>query len=465
MKTIYNRLFLTSITLYLSACTVGPDYVAPDSPQVKNYTGEGERQFIHELSAQWWKNFKSPALNQLVNLSIKNNYSLQAMRETLKQAQENVKAAQGQNLPQINASPSVGYQKYGVVATGNTDTIPAFDYYTFGPNLTWTLDIFGKNKRTIEQQQAIAQYQQEELRSAQLTLTGNVVTTAFTLAMLNAQIAIVKNMLRIDQEYLHNINESMHIGSGTQEDFLQAERQLHDDEILLPPLLQQVTLAQGELNTLVGKFPANWLAPTFEVDDFVLPKALPLSLPSQLVHQRPDILAAEALLHAASANVGIATANLYPQITLSANLAQEALSPGQLFDGSSTAGGIVAGLTMPIFSAGILQAQKHAAEHAYKASYANYQDVVVRAFVQISNVLHALNHDEENILANEKSMHDAEQTLKLIEKSIQLGSSDQLAFLKAEHAYQVTKITYARAITQRYQNTAQLYLAMGSSSL
>lgn len=463
-KTLYN-ISIATLSFALCACNVGPDYVAPDSPQVKNYTGEGERQFTRELPTQWWKNFKSPALNQLVNLSIKNNYSLQAMRETLKQAQENVKAAQGQSLPQINATPSVGYQKYGVVATGNTDTIPAFDYYSFGPNLTWTLDIFGKNKRTIEQQQALVQYQQEELRSTQLTLTGNIVTTTFTLAMLNAQIVIVKNILRIDQEYLHSINESIHVGSGTQEEFLQAEKQLHDDEMLLPPLLQQVTLAQGELNILVGKFPTDWQAPALRPDDFTLPQTLPLSLPSQLVHQRPDILAAEALLHAASANVGVATANLYPQITLSANIAQEALSPGQLFDRSSTAGGLVAGLTTPLFSAGILEAQKHAAEHAYKASYANYQDVVVRAFVQISNVLHALNHDDENILASEKSLHDAEQTLQLIEKSTQLGNSDQVAFLKAERAYQLTKITYIQAITQRFQDTAQLYLAMGSSSI
>ncbi len=461
-----HHVYLSLLMLVcLTSCEVGPDYTAPTAPNITHYTGENNRKFTQKIPAQWWENFQSPALNQLIELSINNNYSLAAMRETLKQAQASLNAAQGISLPQINATSGVGYEKYGAIATGNTNTIPAFHYYSFGPSLTWTLDIFGKNKRTVEQQHALVEYQQEELRSTQLTLIGNIITTVFSLAEVDAQIAVVNNIIQTDEKYLQNIKQGQAIGYKTKKDVVQAEMQLHNDQDMLPVLLQQKALHQGELNILTGKFPADWQAPNFVLDDLTLPSNLPLSLPSQLIRQRPDILAAGALLHAASANVGIATANLYPQITLSANIAQEALSPGQLFDRSSTAAGAIAGLTAPIFSGGMLAAQKHAAEHAYKASYANYQEVVVQAFVQVTNVLHALNHDDTHVLATRKIMNDCQQSLTLIKTSVQLGSTDQLTLLESQRLYELSKLSYIQASAQRYRDTAQLYLAMGRISI
>lgn len=461
MKTTYHKLLLTSIAVFLSACTVGPDYVPPTAPEVSKYTGEGDRKYTSTIPSTWWESFQSPELNQVIQLGKKNNYSLQSMQETLKQAQESVNATKGQLLPQASMTAGPGYEKYGVQATGETDEIPAFHYYSLGPSINWALDIFGGTKRSIEQQQALMQYQQQELHAAFLTLTGNIVTTSIRIAELNAQITSIQSIIRDDQKNLQLAETGLKVGSATEENKLLMQSQLSHDETLLAPLQQKLSATQGELNILVGKFPENWQPPQFKLNDFTLPETLPLTLPSQLVHDRPDILAAESLLHAASAGVGVATANLYPQINLSATLTQQALSPGQLFNSSNTAASVFAGITAPIFSGGTLRAQKSAAEHAYKATYANYQEVVVRAFVQVSNVLHALQYDDQNIVAQKKALASAEASLKLARLGKDVGSSAELEILNAQRLYSEAKLGFDQAVAQRYQDIAQLYLVLG----
>lgn len=461
MKIIYDNTLLAFMILSLSACTVGPDYVAPHEPDVMSYTGEDHIKFTKTISKKWWETFQSPELNQVIQLGIKNNYSFAAMKETLKQAQNTVTATKGQLQPQVSANAGPGYEKYGVQATGATDEIPAFHYYTLGPSINWALDLFGATKRGLEQQQALMRYQQQEVNAAFLTLTGNIVTTTLKIAEINAQIISLQSMIQQDKKNIHLIEKGLMAGAFREEELLIAKSQLNHDETLLPSAQQQLSNAQGELNILVGAFPANWQAPAFTLKNFTLPKTLPLTLPSQLVHDRPDILAAESLLHAASAGVGVATANLYPQINLSASLSQQALSPGQLFSASSTAASVFAGLTAPIFSGGTLQAEKRAAEHAYKAAYAHYQDVVVRAFVQVSDVLHALKHDNQNITAQENALKTAEDSLQLALRGHAIGSGNELAVIKAEHAYNEIKLAYTQAIAQRYQDTVRLYLVLG----
>lgn len=461
MKKI-NYYLVSILSAILSACTVGPDFEKPTAPAISNYTGEENRQFSQSVPTDWWKTFQSKKLNQMIQEGVKKNYTLAAMQETLLQAQDNINAAKGQLLPQVSTSAGPGYEKYGVTAFGNTGfTVPAFHYYTLGPSINWALDLFGGTKRTIEQQQALMQYQREELRATYLTLTGNIVTTSFTLAAINEQIINLKNIITNDKQNLRLQKTGFAIGATTQQDILLAESQLRSDETQLPTLYQQLSVAQGELTTLVSAFAANWQAPHFELNDFVLPKKLPLTLPSQLIHDRPDIAGAEALLHAASAAVGIATANLYPQINLSAMLSQQALSPGQLFDPSSTAASLFAGLTAPIFSGGTLRAQKSAAEHAFKASYANYQQVVIRAFTQVSDVLHALDHDDQAVLTQQNALTSARNALQLIQNGNRIGSSNELELLQAMRFYQQAKSGYIQAIAQRYQDTAQLYLTLG----
>jgi NodT family efflux transporter outer membrane factor (OMF) lipoprotein len=207
--------------------------------------------------------------------------------------------------------------------------------------------------------------------------------------------------------------------------------------------------------------PANWEAPNFVLHDFVLPKRLSLTLPSELVHKRPDILAAEAMLHAASADVGIATANLYPAINLSGSLMQEALSPSNLFKASANAWGVLGGLTAPIFSGGTLRAERRAAIHAYQSAYANYQQVVLKAFSQVNDILHAIKSDEQAIIMEKKALKTAQSSLRLARLSYHAGNVGVLQVLDAERLYTQAKLGYVQADAQRYQDTVQLYVVLG----
>lgn len=471
-------LFLISLISVLPSCKMGPDFTKPPSPTVTHYTAEKDptstgnsksSQHIisgQALSSTWWKSFQSPELNQIVQQGIHHNYTLASMQETLKQAEEMTKASQGALLPQMNMTASAGRQKYGSALFGPADfTIPTFSYYTFGPNMTWTLDIFGKQQRTIEQNQALMQYQRETLKATYLTLTGNIVTTSLSLAALNDEIVNQKRLIQIDKETVDLSEKAWRLGGATRIDLFNAQKQWHQDQIILPSLYQQKNNAQSELNILLGKLPSDWQAPDIQLQHILLPKHLPLSLPSELVRQRPDIAAAEALLHAACANVGIATANLYPQITLSAATLQEALSPDKLFNAASNASSMLAGITTPVFSGGTMQAERRAAIHAYKAAYHNYQQTIVQAFVQVSQVLHALQYDDQEMAAQTEALNATQETFHLTQISYQAGDANLSNISETERLYNKAQLAYIQALIQRYQDTAQLYLVLGAASI
>jgi NodT family efflux transporter outer membrane factor (OMF) lipoprotein len=224
-------------------------------------------------------------------------------------------------------------------------------------------------------------------------------------------------------------------------------------------------VATHALSILVGKAPADWQPPDFTFKNVHLPPELPLRLPSELVHERPDIMAAESQLHAASAAIGVATANLYPSITLSANVTQQALSPGNLFNPASNAWALAAGLTAPIFSGGTLQAEKRGAEDAYQAALANYQQTVLQSFGQVADVLKAIEHDDAEIKAQRHALDTARSALKLARTSYKDGNSGILQVLDAERQYNEAQLAMTRVQAQQYQDTALLFLALGGGSL
>ena len=246
---------------------------------------------------------------------------------------------------------------------------------------------------------------------------------------------------------------SLHLGT--------AESQLANDRTQLPPLQQQLSVAHHALSVLVGKFPGQWSAPDFDLTEFALPAELPVSVPSDLVHQRPDILAAEAQLHASSAAIGVAASQLYPGITLSGTLGVESLSTATLFQSSSRFWNLVANLTAPVFHGGALEAQKQAAIDTFRASAATYQQTVLTAFGQVADVLRALDHDAELVAAQKHALDTSATSLALQRLSYTAGKSDLLQLLNAERAHQQARLGYARAQAQRYQDTTQLFVAMG----
>lgn len=470
MKKIPWILCFTALT---SACAVGPDFKTPDAPATLSYTAEedvlpAEQKMAmgKQLEAEWWTLFASEPLNGTIRQSLTGNYDIASARETLAQAEEAVKAESGAFWPQLSLSGTAGRQKYGVALFGPSNfTIPPFTYYEAGAGVSWTLDIFGGQRRRVERQKALAEYQAHALDAAYVTLSGNVVAQSLEIASAKEEIAAAERIIAEDGKTLKLVQASLTAGSGTKVDILSSQSQLDNDKTLLPPLKQRLAVARHALSILTGKAPADWTPPDFSLDEFTLPKELPVSLPSELVRKRPDILAAEANLHAASANIGVATANLYPSITLSANTLQEALTPHALFEGASNAWSLAAGITAPVFSGGTLSAEKREAEHAYQAALAQYKQTILTAFGQVADALTALAHDSEAVASQQQAVNTASASLDLARKSYQAGNSGLLQVQDAARQFAQAQLGLVRAQRQRYLDTAQLFVALGGSPL
>jgi NodT family efflux transporter outer membrane factor (OMF) lipoprotein len=395
------------------------------------------------------------------------NNDLAAARARLARAYEEVNATEGAALwPQVSFGGEAGRQKYGVALFGTSDNIvPPFTYYTFGPRVSYLLDFAGGERRAVEQQQAMAHSLTYQLEAARLLLTGNVMAQVLNMASAKAQISVLENIIADDRKNVNLVVIARKTGSGTLTDVVSAQSQLARDLALLPPLRQKLNVAEHALAVLIGKAPADRRVPSFELSSFALPRDLPFSLPSELVHVRPDIKAAEARLHAATAAIGVATANLYPHIRLTANTLQESLTPGGLFDSSANTWAFAAGLTAPIFNGGTLRAKKRAAEATYKVVLAEYRQVILESFAQVANVLKALEHDAELVKAQRHALETAQSSLKLARVSYRAGNIGVLQILDAERLLNQARLGLTVSRVRQYQDTALLYLALGGGSL
>lgn len=467
---------ITLVLASLSACAVGPEFKRPSAPVASRYAetdatstvssevAPQQIEFGANLPADWWSLFRSDSLNQVIQQAVANNQTLRAAQATAKQAQALTQAKTGARYPEIDMNASVGRQKYGSQFLGSITPPPPFTYFAFGPAVSYTLDYTGGVGRSIEQQQALTEYQQRELQAAQLAVTGNVVMRALTIATKQAEINTVEELLADDRRNADMVQAAFNAGSVSRVDVLSAQSQLANDATLLPSLKQQLSEARHALSTLLGQAPANSSIPDFQLNAFVLPPQLPVSLPSELVHARPDILAAEAQLHAATAAVGVATSNLYPRITLTASFSQQALQADELFNASSRAWSLISGLTAPIFDGGRLRAEKRAALEALSAEAARYQQTVIQSFAQVADALDAISHSAEQLAAQSQALAVAQQNVELTRESYNEGNVGVLQVLDSERSYQQARLGYVRAEAQRLQNTAQLLVALGGSS-
>ena len=449
----------------LTACAVGPNFERPDAPaqtaSVVPQLPDQQLQVGKPLPADWWTMFDSPALNDLVAQAFASNQDLAAAQSSVERAQELVTARTGARYPEVDLTAGSGRQKYGSQFLGPFPKPPPFTYYAFGPAVSYTLDYTGGVGRAIEQQQALAQYQQREWQAARLTVTGNVVQQAFAVAAAQAQIDALQEVLADDRRNVEMIQDANEAGSVSRLDVLTAQNQLASDETLLPALKQQLSVAQHALAVLVGKTPGEMPALHLDLSAFELPKEVPVSLPSDWVRQRPDILAAEAQLHAATAAVGVATANLYPRVTLTASFTQQSLATNELFDHANSAWGVVSSLTAPIFDGGKLRAEKRASLAALATESARYKQVVLESFAQVADALDALQHSAEQLTAQTQAITIAQQSLALTRESYNEGNVGVLQVLDSERLYQQARLGYVRAQAQRLQDTARLFVAMG----
>jgi NodT family efflux transporter outer membrane factor (OMF) lipoprotein len=294
--------------------------------------GTAQRTIGRSVSAKWWELFHVRALDEVVRQAIAGNQTLAVAEATLAEAQEAVRQARAAFYPQLDFGASFGRQKSGGGSSASAGS-GAINLYSLGPTVSYALDVFGGTRRRVEQQAALEERQDYELAAAYLTLTGNAVAQAINVASARMQLDAAESIIADDERNLGLVRQKLDAGKAAEVDVLSAESQLANDRTQIPPLRQQLSTARHALAILVGRFPGEWSPPDFELADFTLPEELPVSLPSELVHQRPDILAAEAQLHADSAAVGVAVAQMYPTITLSASVSAEALSSNAVFPG------------------------------------------------------------------------------------------------------------------------------------
>jgi NodT family efflux transporter outer membrane factor (OMF) lipoprotein len=460
----------------LAGCKVGPDFKRPEPPRVERYTAQrlqlesGTTPILDQQIAagedpgrEWWHRFHSDALDAIVKSALEGNRTLVAANATLAQAHELANARAGALYPQLEMTAGVGRQRYGAEFLGSFAKPPPFSYYALGPTVSYALDYTGGTARSVEQQYALAEYQRQQVNAAYLMVTGNAVLQSLRIALLRGEITTVEAILEEDRQNRRLVEVAFEAGSVSRVDVVSAESQLASDATLLPPLRQELAVARHALSILMGRLPAQAAPPELALSQVTLPHSLPVSLPSELAHRRPDILASEARLHAATAAVGVAASNLYPHIVLSGSVGLQSTVMGSLFDGGSTAYGAAGSLTAPLFDGGTLRAQKRAAVAALQASAANYQQTVLEAFGQVADSLEALEHDAEQLDAQAHAQDAARENVDLTRKSYNEGNVGVLQVLDAERLYQNARLGYVRAQAQRYMDTVQLFLALGGS--
>jgi NodT family efflux transporter outer membrane factor (OMF) lipoprotein len=474
-----------SAWLLLAGCAVhpvGPDFKRPDAPRTERYAadpaasaasgdGEGTAVVPQQIALgvaparDWWRQFGSSQIDTVVAQALAGNRSLAAASATLAQAQALVDAKAGTLDPQIGLTAGTGRQKYGAEFLGTLGRPPPFSYFAVGPSISYHVDYTGGEARSVEQQRALAEVQLRQLDAAGLAVSGNTVMAALKIASLRAQIDTVTALLDRDRENLKLVQLALDAGSVSRLDIVSAQSQLASDATLLPPLRQQLDVARHALAVLMGSAPSDTQLPDFELAALSLPMRVPVSLPSELARRRPDILAAEAQLHAATAAVGVAEGNLYPHIDLTASTGQQAITLAHLFDRTSSVFGLAASLTAPLFDGGTLRAEKRAAVAQMQAETARYQQTVLEALGQVADALQALDHGAQLLTAQSQAQDAARLTVEMTRLSYREGNVGVLQVLDAERRFQQARLGVVRAQAQRCMDTVQLMLALGGAGV
>ncbi len=464
--------------LSLAGCSaVGPDFNAPAAPGVATYNQQpasktaaasdvalgSSQQFVagQAVPSAWWQSFHSDKLNALVEQALTASPSLAAAQATLRQAQQTYAAQAGSTrYPVVSAKLGAQRQKTNNSGIGMAGGERIYELYNAGVNVTYNLDLFGGNKRSLEAYAAQADYQQYQLQGARLTLAANVVVTAMSQAQYDAQIKATEAIIAAQQQQLDIGHQRYELGAITQSDLLSLQTVAAQTRATLPALHTRLAQTRTLLATLIGTTPAEAQLPQFTLADFSLPTELPVVIPSELVRQRPDIQASEALFHAASAQYGVAIASAYPQINLSANLGSQALAASSLFGAGSIVWGLASQLVQPLFNGG-LKAGIKSSEASFDAAAANYRVTVLQAFRNVADVLQLLESDAQTLQAQASANQSAQAALRLVEQQFKLGSVSYLQLLTAQQQAQQTQIALATAQAQRLIDTAALYQAMG----
>ena len=463
-----------ALLVALAGCAVGPKFRVPEPPKVDRYgpaptpvelgsaqvPGGGVQRFQsgRPVSERWWTAFGSAELDRRIDLALTHNPSVEAAQASLRQAQATLRASQGARFPSADAALGAGRFKQSV-ESGGTGT--PFTLYNASVNVSYTLDLFGGVRHGVELRQAQVNYQHWLLEGATLSLASNVATASFQESALQEQIEATEQVVKLLQEQSDLAAKQYAIGVKSQVDLLAVQSQLASAQAALAPQHLALAALRNQLAVLMGRMPSEGGIQGGDLSTFQLPAEVPLSLPSELVRQRPDVRAAEAQLRAATAQVGLATSNLFPQITLGGSYGSAATETGNLFKEPTTSWSLGLNLLQPIFHGGSLRAQKRAAEAGLDGASATYRASVLNAFREVSDTLNALQFDADALEAQSRAEEAASKSLDLVKAQYRIGSVSYLQLLDATRQYQLARMGYIQARAARLSDTAALYAALG----
>ncbi len=478
---VWHILLLCALALGIPAgCAVGPNFKPPAAPANGGFTpagstaqtltastpipgGEAQR-FVEglDIPGQWWTLFQSPELNALIDRALKQNPTLESAQAALREANENVAAERGALLPSLSGTYEAqrnrgSLAEFGLPGSGGY-------YYTLNSanvSVSYTLDAFGGIRRQIEALQAQADYARFSLEASYLTLTSNVVAAAITEASLRAQIAAEEDIARAQQSALDITRRRVTAGGASQTDVLQQQATLQATLATLPALRTQLAQQRDLLATYVGALPAEYGDSQFRLDTLRIPVQLPVSLPSKFVEQRPDVRQYSALLHQATAQVGVATANMLPQLQITGSYGGDAARFADMFSPASVVWSLAGSVTQPLFKGGQLLHERRAAVAAAQEAAANYKATVLTAFQNVADALLALQGDADALAAQTAAERSAAGSLELVQAQYKAGGASYLQVLTAEQTYQNAALALVKARAQRFTDTAALFQALG----
>ena len=468
-----RRLAPSALALLLAGCAVGPDFERPAAPEGKGYGVEltkpagNDAQRLSttmDIPAQWWQLFNNAKLDKLVEQSLKGNPSVDAAKAALRQAHELYSAQWTALLPVVTGGLSQTRNKFGpaTISSPTSNNNPYYSLYTAQLTLSYAPDVFGGTRREIEAAKAEEEQNRYQLEATYLTLSSTVVVTVVQEASLHAQIEATNRLIAIEHDLTEAVRRQHDIGTAATLDLRLQETTEAQTRALLPPLQKQLEQSRDALAALLGRFPDEAAAlDEFRLADLTLPRDLPVSLPSKLVAQRPDIRQAEETLHQATAEVGVAINDELPQFSIDGNLGSTALKTGSLFGSGTGFWSLGTSLTQTLFDAGALLHKRRAADAAMDQAAAQYRSTVIGAVQNVADTLRALQADSDAVQANAAAARSAEEALDIAKGQYKLGTVSLVALLTAEIAYQQAVLAHIQAVASRYSDTAGLFQALG----
>jgi NodT family efflux transporter outer membrane factor (OMF) lipoprotein len=477
---IISRLAVSALIASLSACAVGPNFKRPPAPPDLGYGSASERKSAPaaapggdaqrlvagmDIPNQWWTLFQSAKLNALVEQALKGNPNVGAAQAALRQAHELYSAQWTSFFPTVQGGFSGVRSKNALGTIANPTSLPQanpyYNLYTAQLSVSYLPDVFGGTRRQIEIAKAQVENNRFQLEAVYLTLSSNVVVTAVEEASLRGQIAATERLLELQHQLSDKVRRQRALGTVNDLDVLAQQTLEAQTAQTLPPLQKQLGQTRDALTALLGRLPADEPPETFRLDELVLPAELPVSLPSKLIEQRPDIRQAEENLHAASAAVGVSIANLLPQFTLNADVGSSALKLQQLFSPYTGFWNVGASLTETLFDAGALLHKKRAADAALDQAAAQYRAAVILACQNVADTLRALESDADALQASAEAERAAKAGFDLVQRQRDLGTISLVAVLNAEQTYRQAELSLVQAQANRYADTAGLFQSLG----